>query len=191
MSKVKDIFFRALQRHPESEIINNTFFKILLHIAANMNSEKILANNTSEQDIGLEQAEIVYRNSKKKISNITYFISLLKICEEEFVNITAGLQKMILDDLMDMFPRNEQLWDILAQRELKGLNMSDLQSYTKTGEKSSNSMDIEEQEDVKDISLTNKTWYQKRTLKRRIELCCGIYQNAVRTVSMDYIVNFI
>lgn len=200
MDKVKNIFFRGLQRHPESEVINKAFFDVLLIEAAKMSPEKNLSNNTvSEQDIGLERVEVIYRNSKKKISNVTYFLSLLERCEEEkYLHMTAQLQKMILDDLMKTFPRDEILWDALAQRELRGLSMSDLQNLSKrensntmgtallaaaSSAASTRSDTLESMEqDIKDPNI--KDIWQERTPKRRIELCCSVYEAAVQTVRL-------
>ncbi|XP_037931962.1 U3 small nucleolar RNA-associated protein 6 homolog [Teleopsis dalmanni] len=182
IKKVKEIFFRALQRHPDSEEIYKTFFDTLLLSAIKMSTQKN-AISSDEKIIRLEQVLIVYKNSKKIIQNINFFLSLLERCEsEKFLNITTPLQKVIIDDLMTNFPRNEILWDTLAQRELRGYNMSDL----------NNSMDIKDnavdgEQQSKDIEKTenfdnDQNLFQKRSLKRRIELCCNVYQTAVRTL---------
>uniref|UniRef100_A0A1B0GGJ7 U3 small nucleolar RNA-associated protein 6 homolog C-terminal domain-containing protein n=1 Tax=Glossina morsitans morsitans TaxID=37546 RepID=A0A1B0GGJ7_GLOMM len=197
IQKVKEIFFRALQRHPDSEALNITFFIILLKEASKMSCTPTSKTTPSEQELGLERAALVYRNSKTKISNVFYFMKLLKGCEgEQYVNITASLQKEIIDDLMINFSREESVWDALAQRELQGLSMIDLKSMslkssiiieenipqksilaTGDAEKSQTNEDREDK-----LFPKGKSIWQVRTLKRRIELCVHVYQVGVRTV---------
>ncbi|EDW51258.1 GM13683 [Drosophila sechellia] len=101
IDRVKDILLRGLQRHPDSEALNKCFFDIMLKEAALANNERNLAENTlSEQDIKLERVEAVYRNSMANITQLDYFVKLLESCEDH-----AG-----------------GLWELLAQRELRGLS---------------------------------------------------------------------
>lgn len=251
MQKIKEIFFRALQRHPDSEILNITFFDILLKEASKMSPVKTANTASSEQQLGLERALLVYRNSRAKISNSIYYIKLLGRCEEDlYANLTIHIQKEIIDDLMMNFPRDESVWDYLAQRELNGFSMIELKKLTQgekrkvtlleqvvahnsttiTSPKNMTSEDdeempmasallaapstisatnvqsvtpdlptvpfeakqefIDEDEDVKEQKFTptndgygeKPILWQKRTLKKRIELCMHVYQIAIRAL---------
>lgn len=256
MRKIKEIFFRALQRHPESESLNITFFDILLKEASKMSPVKTAQTASSEQQLGLERALLVYRNSRAKISNSVYYIKLLGRCEEDlYANLTIHIQKEIIDDMMMNFPRDEAVWDYLAQRELNGFSMIELKKLTQGENKkvslleqlipnnlasssmatisSANSISVEgnvgiprssppmtpstiattnvsetttsatttipfegkqeftdDNEDIKEEKFTptndgcgeKPILWQKRTLKKRIELCIHVYQIGLRAL---------
>ncbi|EDV33797.1 uncharacterized protein Dana_GF19113 [Drosophila ananassae] len=167
VSRVKDILLRGLQRHPSSETINKCFFNIMLKEAASASSERNLAENTlSEQDVKLEHVEAVYRNSMANITKLDYFRSLLEICEE-YHELTGKVQRKIIDDMQEKFPREPGLWDLLAQRELRGFHLGDLSEE----EQDSNSADEPLSKRSRSVNV--------RSMKRRIELCVAVYKSAV------------
>ncbi|XP_017113464.1 U3 small nucleolar RNA-associated protein 6 homolog [Drosophila elegans] len=166
IDRVKDILLRGLQRHPDSEVLNKCFFDIMLKEASLASDERNLAENTlSEQDIKLERVEAVYRNSMANITHLDYFVKLLESCEDH-QELTGKLQRMIIDDMQEKFPREPGLWDLLAQRELRGFHLGDLE---------------EEELDTSDEEPASKKprSVNARSLKRRIQLCVTVYKSAV------------
>ncbi|KAH8408988.1 hypothetical protein KR009_004907 [Drosophila setifemur] len=166
IDRVKDILLRGLQRHPDSDVLNKCFFDIMLKEAALANSERTLAENTlSEQDIKLERVEAVYRNSMANITQLNYFVSLLDSCED-YHELTGKLQRIIIDDIQEKFPREPGLWDLLAQRELRGYHLGDLAD--------------EDQDNSDEEPASKKSCpVNSRSLKRRIQLCVTVYKSAV------------
>ncbi|KMZ08882.1 U3 small nucleolar RNA-associated protein 6 homolog [Drosophila sechellia] len=166
IDRVKDILLRGLQRHPDSEALNKCFFDIMLKEAALANNERNLAENTlSEQDIKLERVEAVYRNSMANITQLDYFVKLLESCEDH-QELTGKLQRMIIDDMQEKFPREPGLWDLLAQRELRGFHLGDLEEED---------LDTSDEEPASKKSRS----VNGRSLKRRIQLCVTVYKSAV------------
>ncbi|KAH8336234.1 hypothetical protein KR074_012180 [Drosophila pseudoananassae] len=167
VSRVKDILLRGLQRHPSSSKINKCFFDTVLKEAASASSERNLADNTlSEQDVKMEHVEAVYRNSLANITKLDYFISILESCED-YHELTGKVQRMIIDDLQEKFPREPGLWEMLAQRELRGFHLGDL---VEEGQES-NSADPPPSKKSRTVNA--------RSTKRRIELCVAVYKSAV------------
>jgi len=162
----KDILLRGLQRHPDSAALNKCFFDIMLKEAALGNDERNLAENTlSEQDIKLERVEAVYRNSMANITQLDYFVKLLESCEDH-QELTGKLQRLIIDDMQEKFPREPGLWDLLAQRELRGFHLGDLEDED---------LDTSDEEPASKKSRS----VNARSLKRRIQLCVTVYKSAV------------
>lgn len=92
-----------------------------------MSPVKMAKTAVSEQQLGVERAILVYRNSRAKLLNVSYYIKLLGRCEEDsYANLTVPIQKEIIDDLMTNYPHEESVWDYLAQRELNGFSMIEL-----------------------------------------------------------------
>ncbi|XP_022211808.1 U3 small nucleolar RNA-associated protein 6 homolog [Drosophila obscura] len=169
IDRVKDILLRGLQRHPDSEALNKCFFDILLKEAARADPEKNLAENTlSEQDIKLERVEAVYRNSMANITSLDYFVKLLESCEDHH-EMTVKLQRLIIDDMQEKFPREPGLWDLAAQRELRGYHLGDEDEEPDNNE--------EEPASKKSRPASNT-----RSLKRRIQLCVTVYKSAVEVL---------
>ncbi|KAH8354655.1 hypothetical protein KR084_000869 [Drosophila pseudotakahashii] len=166
IDRVKDILLRGLQRHPDSPTLNKCFFDIMLKEAALANDERTLDENTiSEQDIKLERVEAVYRNSMANITQLDYFVKLLESCED-YQELTGKLQRLIIDDMQEKFPREPGLWDLLAQRELRGFHLGDLEDEE---------LDTSDEEPVSKKSRS----VNARSLKRRIQLCVTVYKSAV------------
>ncbi|XP_016937265.1 U3 small nucleolar RNA-associated protein 6 homolog [Drosophila suzukii] len=166
IDRVKDILLRGLQRHPDSAALNKCFFDIMLKEAALGNDERNLAENTlSEQDIKLERVEAVYRNSMANITQLDYFVKLLESCEDH-QELTGKLQRLIIDDMQEKFPREPGLWDLLAQRELRGFHLGDLEDED---------LDTSDEEPASKKSRS----VNARSLKRRIQLCVTVYKSAV------------
>ncbi|KAH8416536.1 hypothetical protein KR222_007791 [Zaprionus bogoriensis] len=172
ITRVENILLRGLQRHPSSELINKVFFDILLKEAAQADSKCNLAENTvSEQDIQLERVVSVYRNSLSNITRLEYFLKLLEACEDHS-EMTAKLQKCIIDDMQTKFSREPALWDAFAKRELRGFHLGDLQNLDKVE-------DLDEPDEKKSRTEAPKVW-QVRSKKRRIELCVTVYKTGVQ-----------
>ncbi|KAH8235730.1 hypothetical protein KR032_006146 [Drosophila birchii] len=173
--RVKDILLRGLQRHPDSEVLNKCFFDIMLKEASLASNERNLAENTlSEQDIKLERVEAVYRNSMTNITHLDYFVKLLESCEDH-AELTHKLQRLIINDMQEKFPREPGLWDLLAQRELRGYHLGDL---TNENEEESAAAD----DDGQPANKKSRPTINARSLKRRIQLCVTVYKSAVEEV---------
>lgn len=172
ITRVENILLRGLQRHPSSELINKVFFDILLKEAAQADSKCNLAENTvSEQDLQLERVVSVYRNSLSNITRLEYFLKLLEVCEDHS-EMTAKLQKYIIDDMQTKFSREPALWDAFAKRELRGFHLGDLQNLEK--------IDDNDEPDEKKSRTEAPKVFQVRSKRRRIELCVTIYKTAVQ-----------
>ncbi|XP_037805803.1 U3 small nucleolar RNA-associated protein 6 homolog [Lucilia sericata] len=182
LKNVKEIFFRALKRHPTSEVINLTFFDILIKETDRISNVDKL--NVAERQLALDRAVLLYRNNRAKITNVSYYLKLLERCEDpKFVNCTVLLQKEIIDDILKYFSAQAIVWDYLAQRELKGYNMIDLQEIT--SKKVAEIQDMQTNlEDEKDPTIKGEVW-KVRSLKTRIELCFRVYEKAVDAVPTE------
>lgn len=190
--RVKSLLLRAQQRHPESQQLYLTFFRIELE-----NKRK------SVELEALQHADVVYASSKKKFTNIEFYIEMLNIVDK--FSYAHTIQRHILDDMRKMFPRHEILWHTLAQRELKGLSnidcnidftglikvecepegMDDSDSENKDYESTDNrSEDTKMDLDLKKMKIEELTTPQHYTLKKRIEICIQIYESAVEVVGL-------
>ncbi|XP_013107134.2 U3 small nucleolar RNA-associated protein 6 homolog [Stomoxys calcitrans] len=178
LKTVTEIFLRALKRNPTSEVLNLAFFDILIKETARI-TDVSSTLNVMERQLGLERALLLYRNNRSKITNVSYYLKLLERCEEpEYVNCTALLQKEIVEDIMKYFFAEPSVWDYLAQRELRGYNIVDLQEVTalQVAEIKDNQMD------TGDSPLINENIWKHRNLKVRIELCFKAYEKAVEVL---------
>ncbi|XP_075158653.1 U3 small nucleolar RNA-associated protein 6 homolog [Haematobia irritans] len=174
LKNVTEIFLRALKRNPSSEVLNLAFFDILIKETARI-TDVSSTLNVMERQLGLERALLLYRNNRAKITNVSYYLKLLERCEEPaYVNCTALLQKEITDDLTKHFFAEPIVWDFLAQRELRGYNIIDLQDVTP--------LQVAEIQDTLDSPLINENIWKTRSLKIRIELCFKAYEKAVEAL---------
>ncbi|XP_004535022.2 uncharacterized protein LOC101463552 [Ceratitis capitata] len=172
----QDICTRGLQRHPNEEILTKTLFDLLVFVA----HKRAEAGQKLDYESALRQAECVYRNSRTTITNLDFFLGLVRRCEESsFINITAPLQLKIIDDLMERYPSQERLWDFLAQRELRGYTLGDLKEYAKT-------IEVDKADETQDSTENGvnfiKPVFKDRTMKQRIELCAKVYETALKTL---------
>lgn len=171
--KVKSIFFRGLQRHPESELLFTSFFRVLLSETAAMAKDL--------QPASLKRVVAIYNTAKKKICNVDFLVTLIKQCEEEkYASFSKPLQKMIVNDMMILYPREEAVWDLLARRVLAGEPIDKIpeNDYSMSVDNEIESQLVEEddkdEKNFKDVSMKPIP-----TLKARIEECFKIYQTAV------------
>lgn len=174
LKTVTEIFFRALKRNPSSEVVNLAFFDVLIRETARI-TDISSALSIMERQLALERAVLLYRNNRTKITNVSYYLKLLERCEEpSYVNCTVLLQKEIIDDIMKYFFGEAVVWDYLAQRELKGYNMVDLQEINsqQVAELQADNIDSES-------PVINENIWKTRSLKLRIELCFKVYEKAV------------
>ncbi|KAL5274361.1 UTP6 family protein [Megaselia abdita] len=154
--RAKDVFLRGLQRHPQCTKLTEQFFRCMLLETSKLDSEFNLEDGKeSAQSLGLKMVLLIYENSKKHIKDVKFLGNLLIICED--FPFTKGLQKTIIQEITENYPKNEEVWDILAKRELRGFHMIDLE--------------------------TEGDAFSKRTSEKRIEMCCMVYQNAVTSVN--------
>ncbi|XP_030378648.1 U3 small nucleolar RNA-associated protein 6 homolog [Scaptodrosophila lebanonensis] len=210
VSRAQDLLLRGLQRHPESEALNQCLFDILLDQATRTDYNLRLKDNTiSELDIALERIEAVYRNSSQNIKDINYYISLLDACTEQ-MDLTVPLQVKIIEDMQAKFPLEPVLWDKLAQRELQGHHLADLREFVifhnqeaqeieahrEAADKKamacvSSTTDPSDGENEKKLDVCTikkrrqqfSTIWTPSSLKRRIELCVSVYKTAVQTLN--------
>lgn len=188
--RVKSLLLRAQQRHPESHKLYLTFFRIRLE-----NKRK------SDELEALQHADVVYASSKKKFTNIEFYIEMLNIVDK--FSYAHSIQQRILDDMREMFPRAEILWHTLAQRELKGLSNIDCTVdfsgliKLECDSESRNDSDPENKGDesadnrnedtkmdlnLKKMKIEELATPQQYTLKKRIEICVQVYESAVEVV---------
>lgn len=161
---------RAQQHHPQSQKLYFTFFQIELE-----NKRK------SEEKLALERAKVVYTNVRKKFTDLKFFIEILSIADR--FAYASSIQKTILDDMREFFPREELLWHTLAQRELNGLSTNDCSVHLSDVK--------EEDEDSKPKfgklkMIDTQTNSNSQSLRKRIELCVQIYDAAVTAVSSNF-----
>lgn len=172
--RVKGLLSRAQQKHPKSKKLLLTFFQIELE-----NKQK------ADEQIALQLADVVYMNGKINFKNeISFFIEMLNIADKfPYAN---PLQQSILDDMRSAFPNEELLWHTLAQRELNGMSPNDCTINFKEIVKNENKGEEEEEEDTKpNTSKMNvdPTAPTSHTLRKRIQLCTQIYDEAVKVIN--------
>lgn len=170
---IKELLLHAQQRHPESQKIYLTFFKIELE------------NKRQSHEIeALQHAEIVYTSSKKKFTNIEFYIEMLSIVSN--FSFARSLEQHILEDMRIMFVREEILWHTLAQRELNGQSSVDCTIDFKGLIKlETNKQNYEDDIKVnfKKLKIEDISVPVNHTLRKRIQLCVLIYDEAVKVVS--------
>lgn len=90
--------------------------------------------------------------------------------------------------LLEKFPREELLWHTLAQRELNGLSAVDC-TVDFTGLIKTESAENKKEDSKLSLALLKKLKIEdlssppQHTLKKRIELCMQLYENAGRTIN--------
>lgn len=158
--RVKRLLWRAQQRHPESQRLYLTFFQIELE------------NKRGSVELeALQHADIVYSQAKKKFTNIDFYVDMLNIADR--FKQASAIQQNILDDMRELFPREEILWNTLAQRELHGLSAIDctmdfsglIKMEGVTGK------DVDSKVNLKKMKIEDIAAPSQHTLRKRIELC--------------------
>lgn len=152
--RVRGLLLRAQHLHPESQKLYLTFFQIELE-----------NKREAEEELALQHATIIYTNGKKKFTNVSFFMDMLSIVDK--FDYPNSIQQLILQDLREMFQQDETMWHTLAQRELEGL------STDKFIER------IKMENDVKNEDLAASA---QQSLRKRIEQCTQIYEEAVKKV---------
>lgn len=175
---MKRLLLRAQQRHPESQKLYLTFFQIELE-----------NKRRSDEFEALQHAEVVYSSSKKKFTNIEFFIEMLNIVDK--FKYAKSIQQNILDDIREMFAHEEILWHTLAQRELNGLSTVeptiDLAGLIKVeGENKNEDSKLH----LKKLKMEELPAPEQKTLKKRIEQCVTVYETAVKAVSWQILFIF-
>lgn len=84
--RIKSLLMRAQSRHPESQKLYLTFFQIELE-----NKCQLAALEA------LQHADIVYTSSKKKFSNIEFYVEMLNIVDK--FSYASSIQQNILEDM--------------------------------------------------------------------------------------------
>lgn len=119
----------------------------------------------AEENLALQHADIVYANGKKKFTDITFYIEMLSIVDKfDYAN---SIQQSILCDMREKFQHEEIMWHNLAQRELNGLATDKL-------------IKLEDEDKLKNDDTTIIARHS--TLKKRIEMCVDVYEEAVKMV---------
>uniref|UniRef100_A0A1L8DFJ2 Putative u3 small nucleolar rna-associated protein 6 n=1 Tax=Nyssomyia neivai TaxID=330878 RepID=A0A1L8DFJ2_9DIPT len=113
--RAKHYMLRGLQRHPTNSMMYCQFVKIKL-----LEANKVDEQSGKRQHI-LEQAKVIYENSRKKIHTIEHHVDMLEIVTES--PYARNLMKNVLQDMQNDFPLEELTWHTLAQRELVGMHM--------------------------------------------------------------------
>lgn len=159
--RVKGLLLRAQQLHPESRKLYLTFFQIELE-----------NKRQADENLALQHATIVYTNGKKKFNNVNYCIEMLNVVDQ--FSYAISIRDQILYDMREMFPHEDIMWHTLAQRELNGLP-------TVQSNESVDGGDDENKLDLKNVKIEDSTSAQQ-TLRKRIESCVQIYEEAVKMV---------
>ncbi|XP_031620644.1 U3 small nucleolar RNA-associated protein 6 homolog [Contarinia nasturtii] len=164
--RVRGLLLRAQQLHPESQKLYLTFFQIELE-----------NKRQSDENLALQHAKTVYTNGQKILKNCQFYIEILKIVDR-FAYATS-IQQLILHDLRELFQNEEIMWHNLAQRELNGLPTDKFIERIK--------QDHEDELNNEDsLSITQ----QHTSLRKRIESCVEIYEEAVKVVNTAKMWNY-
>lgn len=172
-TRVKNLLLNAQNRHPESQKLFLTFFQIELE------------NKSQLSDFeALRHADVVYTSCKKKFTNIEFYIEMLSIVDR--FSYASSIQQNILEDMRLLFPRDEKLWHILAQRELHGLSAVDCTMDFSGLIKMEGSMNKDEDSkfNLKKLKIEDLSAPANHTLRKRIELCMQIYEESVKVVNI-------
>lgn len=174
-TRVKNLLLNAQNRHPESQKLFLTFFQIELE------------NKSQLSDFeALRHADVVYTSCKKKFTNIEFYIEMLSIVDR--FSYASSIQQNILEDMRLLFPRDEKLWHILAQRELHGLSAVDCTMDFSGLIKMEGSMNKDEDSkfNLKKLKIEDLSAPANHTLRKRIELCMQIYEESVKVVNIYF-----
>lgn len=140
----------------------------------------------ADEQIALQLADVVYMNGKKNFKKeINFFIEMVNIADK--FPYAKPMQETILDDMRRAFPNEELLWHTLAQRELNGMTPNDCTINFK--EMVKNEKEEKEEEDDEDTKPNaskmnvDATVSASHTLRKRIQLCAQIYDEAVKVVN--------
>lgn len=120
--RVKHFILGGLQRHPKSDILYFTFFKLKLLEGVT------LADETAKATV-ITQAELIYKEGKENINTVEFIVGMLNIATQ--FTFARTLEANILDDMRITFPKSEQMWDTLAKRELNGDHLSNMGEMSK------------------------------------------------------------
>uniref|UniRef100_A0A1B0DPT5 U3 small nucleolar RNA-associated protein 6 homolog n=1 Tax=Phlebotomus papatasi TaxID=29031 RepID=A0A1B0DPT5_PHLPP len=169
MERVKHFMLGGLQRHPDNTKLYYKFLKIKL-LEADKIQEQTEAR-LQERNHLLEQAKIIYLNSRKKIHSIEYLVNILEILQE--FAFAEDLRNLVLKDMQNDHPLEELMWHTLAHRELMGLHMANDQQTN------------ESETESQDISGDDATAKNQTTPKRRIESCVAVYEQATKILKTE------
>lgn len=128
----------------------------------------------ADENLALQHATIVYTNGKKKFNNIAYYIEMLNVVDQ--FGYAVSIQDQILTDMREIFPHEDTMWHTLAQRELNGLS-------TAQSIESIRGVDEESKFNLKNVKIEDSASAQQ-ILRKRIETCVQIYEEAVKMVIM-------
>lgn len=160
---VRSHITEGLKRHPQSQRLHATIFRIEL-------SEAAKPSSLTRQECLLKRVENIYQSSKNDSSNIEFFIEILTICEE--YSVTEKLQNVIIKDMTEKFPSHHLTWNALAIRELKGFHL------LKIGE---------DEDSPKSADSDAQATPEKLTLKNKIEYCVQIFKRAGSLVKFFFL----
>lgn len=107
-NKVKNLLLRAIQRHPENEVLHIEFIDVELSNYRELPTDNVLDN-----------VKLLYNNARKSISDLTFKAAVLDQLNK--YSFTKELQLTVLEDMKSMHCNEELFWHVLAQRELNGL----------------------------------------------------------------------
>lgn len=130
---------------------------------------------TDSESMTLKRATVIYQQSTKLIKNVSYTIKLLDITTEH--KNTEKLQKIIIDDLIDKFTYEPEMWDTMARRELKGLPYNDQQDET--------CMDMDDSSSLRDRITSCNLAYQSAVKKIKTETMWSLYLDCLLEINQD------
>lgn len=177
---------RAQQHHPESQKLYLTFFQMELE-----------NKRQADEELALQHATIVYNDGKKKFpNNFNFYLDMLTMVDK--FEYAHSIQKMILNDMTEVFRKEDILWHTFAQRELIGLSTanfvdtircsgSETGNYENVGDHHSNGVD---DHCKMNLDIVKSEENAQPFLRKRIEISVQIYEESVKVV-IDLINSFI
>uniref|UniRef100_A0A1B0CGG0 U3 small nucleolar rna-associated protein 6 n=2 Tax=Lutzomyia longipalpis TaxID=7200 RepID=A0A1B0CGG0_LUTLO len=163
MERVKHFMLGGLQRHPDSCMLYSKFLKMKLLEADKVDVQT--ENGAAQRKHILEQASIIYENSRKKIHSIEYLVNILEIVTE--FSCAKDLMNTVLQHMQNEFPLEELMWHTLARRELMGLHME-------------SSID-----DTEDDGSSSSEESSIAACKKKLKSCIEVYNEATKILKTE------
>lgn len=169
--RVKSLLVRAQKRHPDNQKLFLTLFQIEL-----------------ENKCDCNELESILNNNKDKFLKIEFYIDVLNVVDK--FSYAGSTKQKIVNNMREQFYNNETMWHTLAQRELSGIPTTDysmdLTSSMKSDGEKNTTEDVEL--NMKELRIDGQSVVPtQQTLRKRIELCIQVYEEAVKVVKLHEI----
>lgn len=120
----RSLFQRGLNFHPESKSLWNEYFRMEMMFTEQIRKRNELAAIEKEDEKAIldgKIAKIVYSNAVEAIQDVNFAISFIPICET--FEFAKSIEEQIYDDIKERYSDKEEMWDALAHRSLKRLEI--------------------------------------------------------------------